>query len=432
MVTTAFYSAFSLGGRYIIESKNRLGAVALANEKMEIIRNLKYDDIGIVGGVPSGNIAAEEDVIENKRAYHIKTFMQYVDDPFDGISPTDADYKRVKVTVFWTGPNGAMSEFSLISRFVPPGIEQGMSGGALSINIIGSDGVGIPQSSVHITNNEVSPAIDITAKTDNTGNLTLLGMKQSTQKYDITVSKDGYEAVNTIDPFSVTYTVIDTPASVVEGLMNTKTIIQDKVIDLKIIAEDYLGNALANVSFNLEGGRVLGSDLMYQPPAAVYNYSASSITDTDGKKEIKNISPGQFFLSAVSETLGDHHTLIGPKEFTTFDAVDKIYAFVATGGGSKEIKIRYANNNDNSLLAQVVDQAGDNIPIKNAQVNLLKSDGNTESVTTMADGVAFFPTSGPLTVGTYDLIVTADGYADYNGTVNIDQLTSQQIKLTAN
>jgi len=54
LITLTFYSVFTLGGAYIIESKNRLRAVSLANEKMEIIRNLEYDDIGVVGGIPDG------------------------------------------------------------------------------------------------------------------------------------------------------------------------------------------------------------------------------------------------------------------------------------------------------------------------------------------------------------------------------------------
>ena len=45
LVKTTFYAASIAGTRQIIESKNRLGAVAVANEKMEIIRNRDYDTI---------------------------------------------------------------------------------------------------------------------------------------------------------------------------------------------------------------------------------------------------------------------------------------------------------------------------------------------------------------------------------------------------
>ena len=35
----------NISTRQIIDVKNRLGAIQVANEKMEIVRNLKYDDM---------------------------------------------------------------------------------------------------------------------------------------------------------------------------------------------------------------------------------------------------------------------------------------------------------------------------------------------------------------------------------------------------
>jgi prepilin-type N-terminal cleavage/methylation domain-containing protein len=432
MITTTFYSVFSLGTRYIIESKNRLGAVSLANEKMEIIRNLEYDAVGISGGIPSGNIVAEEDVLENKHNYHVKTFVQYVDDPFDGVLPIDViptDYKSVKVTVSWDGASDAKSKVELMARFVPPGIEQNTSGGTLSINIIGSDGIGVPQSEVHITNSTILPTVNMSVLTDNSGNIILPGAKQSIQQYYISVAKDGYEAVTTINPDSVAYSVIDVPASVVDGMLNTKSIIQDKLIDLKIIAVDYLGVPLPNISFSIEGGRILGSDMLYSPAKPTYNLIADKITDTDGEVKFNDISPGQFFISNIVAVSG--YTLIGMDNFSSIDLEDNKYAIVIPPGSSQEINMKFAKNDDNSLLAQVFTQADDS-PIAGAEVTLSNTSGYNEKQTTLIDGVAFLPASDTqLTAGTYELKVTAEGFADYTANIDIDKLTTQQIKLTS-
>lgn len=432
VITMTFYSVFSLGTRYIIESKNRLGAVSLANEKMEIIRNLEYDNVGISGGIPNGNIAAEEDVLENKHNYHVKTFVQYVDDPFDGVLPVDViptDYKSVKVTVSWDGVSSTKSEVALTARFVPPGIEQSISGGTLSINIIGSDGIGIPQSKVHITNSTISPAVDITVLTDNSGNIILPGAQQSIQAYYISVSKSEYEAVTTINPDSVAYSVIDIPASVVEGLLNTKSIVQDKLINLKITAVDYLGAPLPDTKFSIEGGRILGSDMLYSPAEPTYNLKADETTNTDGEVKFDGISPGQFFISNIAAVSG--YTLIGLDNFSSVDLANNKYALVISPGSSQEIKMKFAKNDDNSLLAQVFTQADDS-PIANAEVTLSNADGYNETQVTLIDGVAFFPASTTLLVaGTYELKVTAEGFADYIVNVDISKITTQQIKLTA-
>lgn len=429
VVTLAFYSTISLGSRYIIESKNHLGAVALASEKMEIIRNLQYANVGIVGGIPSGNIVAEEDVIESQHKYHVKTFVQYVDDPIDGVSPTDLDYKRVKVTVSWKGVKTVDSSVSLVSRFVPPGIEQSVAGGILSINIIGSNGIGVPQASVHVTNANVSPAINLTAMTDNTGNLMLPGAQQSIQKYNIAVSKDGYETVNTIDQSTVVYSVTDTPASVVTGMLNIKSIVEDKLVNLKVTSVDYLGNSVGSVNFHLEGGRILGSDMMQSPAAPVYNLISDSTTDTNGEKKFENISPGQFFISGIGSV--NDYTLIGLDAFDSFNFTGNKYALLIAPGDSKEVKIKFANNNDNSLLLSVV-RSTDNAPIAGAHVELTGANGYDENLFVLADGVAFFPiSSNQLTVGTYNLKITAEGYNDYTGTIAIDKLTKQQIIMVA-
>lgn len=432
IITTTFYSVFALGTRYIIESKNRLGAVSLANEKMEIIRNLEYDKVGISGGIPSGNIVAEEDVLENKHSYHVKTFVQYVDDPFDGVLPLDVistDYKSVKITVSWDGVSSDKSKVALMARFVPPGIEQNISGGTLSINIIGSDGIGIPQSEVHITNSTISPVVNMTVLTDNSGNIILPGAKQSIQQYYISVTKSEYESVTTINPDSVSYSVIDVPASVVDGMLNTKSIIQDKLIDLKIRAIDYLGAPLPDTGFSIEGGRILGSDMLYSPAKPTYNLKADKTTDTDGEVKFNDISPGQFFISNIVAVSG--YTLIGLDNFSSVDLSNSKYAIVIPPGTSQEINMKFAKNDDNSLLAQIITQADDS-PIAGAEVTLSNAIGYNEKQNTSIGGVAFFPASDTqLTTGTYELTVTAEGFADYTATIDIDKLTMQQIKLTA-
>jgi len=207
LIMVTFYSVFTIGIRYIQDAKNRLGALAVANEKMEIIRNLKYDNIGTVGGTISGNIPQEQTVIENTRSYNVRTQVSYVDDPYDGLAYADTvwfeDYKKVIVTVSWSGVKTS-EEVKLISRFVPPGKEVAHAGdGILSVNIFSdqSGGAGVAGSKVQIVNPDTG--INTYEETNASGNVTFMGstVANSIQKYQITVTKDGYETVTTFPPY---------------------------------------------------------------------------------------------------------------------------------------------------------------------------------------------------------------------------------------
>ncbi len=432
VVTMTFYSVFTLGVKFILESKNKLGAVSLANERMEIIRNLNYDNVGIVGGIPSGTLPAEEDVYASKKTYHVKTFVKYVDDPFDGVSPIDLDYKLVKVTVSWLGAMGKTSSVVLVTRFVPPGVEQNVAGGgALSINIMNSKGIGVPQASVHVINNALSPKVDVTAMTDNTGNLMLPGAKQSIGTYYLSVTKDGYEAVDTINPASVTYSVTDTPASVVGGMMNVKSLIQDKLANLKITSVDSLGAPLPGVNFHLEGTRIFGFDMSQSPAAPVYKIKEDDTTDATGKKERPNISPGQIFITP-SGAPPTGYTLVNNNYFTDYNNVTNIYSFILSPEETREVQLKYVDNNAIALLTTVKNNADSKL-LANATVTLSNTTGYSESVVTGKDGTAFFPgTTTPLVAGAYNLKITADSFTDFTEeNITLNKLILKEVKLTA-
>lgn len=431
VVVTTFYSVFSLGTKYIIESKNKLGALAVANEKMEIVRNLKYDDIGLVTGIPEGNIPEEEDVAVETKTYNVKTIVQYVDDAFDGVFPDDVipnDYKRVKVTVSWGQSGSVSSSVYLVSQFPPPGLETSSGGGILAINVTDGEGVGVSQARVHIVNNDVSPAVDISQNTDNSGNLMFPGAKESQQGYELTVSKDGYETASTVDPNAVDYLPNDPHASVVTGALNTAVVIIDKLSDLKIKTVDYLGSSLADVSFHIKGGRELGTRSTVVPPEIVYTLDSNESTGSEGEKNFNDHSPGrQFFLTNIGSVSG--HTLIGASPISGFDAVPATYKFSLLADESKTIEIKFAKNDTDSLLVRVLNNSN-NLPVNDAQVKLTNGSGYDATIVTSFDGVVFFPeNSNPFIPGTYNLEITSSGFGTYSSSVDIDKLTIKEVKL---
>jgi len=431
MIVMTFYAVFSNGIAFIAESKNKLGALALANEKMEVVHNLNYDSIGTISGIPAGIIPEDEDIIANTKSYHVKTFIQYMDDPFDDEFPDDTvpnDYKRVKITVSWSGMGGRTSEISLVSRFVPPGLEVNSGDGILSVNIQDSTGTGVSQAQVHIVNNDLLPVVDITQNTDNSGTLIFPGARQSIQSYEITASKNDYETVSTIDPNSVLYTATDTHASVIAGLINTKSITIDLLSDLKIKTADYLGNLMPDVDFHIEGGRILGTNNTIIPPETIYILDSDEATDAEGEKDFNEHSPGQFFLTNIGSVA--NYTLIGVSPIIGYQESPAVYKITLLPGESKTVEIKFADDSADSLLVRVKNSE-DDTPINNVQVRLSNDIGYDTTVTTSFDGVAFFPiNSDPFSSGNYDLEVSNSDFQTNTSAVEINNLTIQDVELT--
>jgi hypothetical protein len=419
LVTVTFYSVFSIGIRYIQDAKNRLGALAIANEKLEIIRNLAYDNIGTVGGTISGNIPQEQDVSENTRSYHVQTEVIYVDDPFDGIAYADTvwfeDYKKVTITVSWN--NGGNSEnIELVSRFVPPGKEVPHIGdGILSVNIFSDQpgGSGVVGSQVHIYNPETT--IDTSLNTDGSGNATFMGssVSDSIQKYQITVTKSGYETVTTMPPYpDSAYNPVDIHASVVTGTgsVNLKNIVQNPLANIKVSMVDYLDAPIVGSEFHLSGGRKLGTDIA-EPYASVYNLNEDGVTDSDGEKSFNLISPGEYNFSLIGESFNDYEiiniTPIAPFSLLSAD-------------GTLNVTVKLASKTATALLISVVDDDND-APIVGANVKLTNTSlGYDVELETSGDGNVFFPSSAdPFLPETYHMKITANGFSDNESDVVI-------------
>jgi len=133
---TAFLGVLQLGTRLSYDTKAYIGATALAQERMEYLRSLVYDDVGVTqGGSYSGSVSSgyealseyTENITLNGVSYTRRTLVTYYDDPADGVGGSDSngntrDYKTVLVEVSWESPNGTRS-VSQVSNITPIAVE---------------------------------------------------------------------------------------------------------------------------------------------------------------------------------------------------------------------------------------------------------------------------------------------------------------------
>lgn len=198
-------AVFQLSIDVVSNNKARAGALALANERIEYARSLAYDEIGTLGGIPTGPIAQTETVVANNVSYTRRTLVAYGDDPADGLAGADSngvtiDYKMVKAEVSWTARNGTR-RIILVTRASPPnGMEvacpPSAQCGTLVINVLDAATLPVSNATVRIVNANTSPAIDTTYFTPESGIVTVLGAPVATG-YAVTVTKPGYSTDQT-------------------------------------------------------------------------------------------------------------------------------------------------------------------------------------------------------------------------------------------
>jgi len=198
IVFISIFVLIQLGIKLTSQSKARISATALANQKLELARNLPYNEVGTVGGIPAGSIVESEIIVRNNIAYTVKTTVVYVDDPFDNTFPDDPlawDYKTIRVKVSWSEFLGG--EIFFQTDIAPKGVETTSGGGIISILVFDANGQLVPRADIQIENQEVIPPISANYETDDQGRLFVPGAPACNDCYKITATKNGYNSERT-------------------------------------------------------------------------------------------------------------------------------------------------------------------------------------------------------------------------------------------
>ena len=237
LVFVGIASVFQLSIDVITNNRARAGAIALLNERMEYLRSLSYTQIGVIGGIPAGNVPQEEVVSLGDLSYTRRTMVLYSDDAADGLGGADqnsiiADYKTIRVEVIWLSRQGERS-ITLVGRVSPFGIETAVPGGILTINVVNEAAEALSNAQIDIVNTGTVPAINIRTYTNVDGIVSFIGAPAASD-YQITVSKTGHSTAQTYpvtvenpNPNPRHLTVVDnqtTSSSFTIDYVSTKTV----------------------------------------------------------------------------------------------------------------------------------------------------------------------------------------------------------------
>ncbi|MFA5987415.1 MAG: hypothetical protein WC797_02060 [Candidatus Paceibacterota bacterium] len=105
LIFLALWQAFNSVMSITLSARQRVTATSIGNQQVELIRNLAYVNVGVMGGNPAGIVVSPEAKTVDGVSYSVTTSISYVDDAADGLSggnPNDLspnDYKKVQVDV---------------------------------------------------------------------------------------------------------------------------------------------------------------------------------------------------------------------------------------------------------------------------------------------------------------------------------------------
>ncbi|MBU1179084.1 carboxypeptidase-like regulatory domain-containing protein [Patescibacteria group bacterium] len=415
VVFVSFVGFLNAGIKIVGVSSAKVGAVALANEQMEKIRNLPYAEVGTVGGIPSGNVPQNISSVLNGINYTIRTLIQYVDDPADGEGAEDengitADYKRVKVEVGWEGKNFT-NPLVFVSDVMPKGMETNAGDGTLKINVFDAAISPVVSADVHIENSELVPSVSVDVFTNSQGKVVFPGAPTAAS-YKITVTKTGHSSAQTYDVTPENPNPQPGHLTILEG-ETTEASFSIDLVSTKTVKTFEATTTLPLIPFHMRGEKIIGKDIDNEP---IYKYSHDLLSGGDGAKEIFNLEWDNYLLTIDGPSTGYDISEICP--FQPFNILPD------TNNTTDIILFPHVTN---TFLVSVKDGSGNFIPGASARLYKTGYDKTVDSSATC--GQSFF---SPLSASaSYTLEVTKTGYQNFSlSNISISGQSNMEINLS--
>jgi type II secretory pathway pseudopilin PulG len=180
------------------QSRERTVAEQAATAQIESIRRLPYASVGIVNGNPSGSVVGSQPLRATGLSATMRTQITYVNDPTPTGYATEADYKRVVVTVARTRDNRRLAK--QVTYVPPPGRAQyaGVNEAIARVQVLDS-ALNAPVAGATVTLGS-GPSATRTDTTDTGGSVSYAALTANPLTgpqayYDLTVAAAGYQTL---------------------------------------------------------------------------------------------------------------------------------------------------------------------------------------------------------------------------------------------
>ncbi len=369
LVSAGIYGVIIYVYRTVYLSRVQIIATQVANEKIEIARNLSFENLGTVGGVPSGTLLQTETLARSGMTFQITNTIRNMDDPADGLAggnPNDtspADYKLMEIQAICVNCQPAQRiPITLTARLSPKGLEGASKNGTLFVYVFDASGNPVSNASLQIANSKVTPAIAINDVTDINGRYNLVDTATSTEGYRIQISKTGYTNDYTVSSTVANPNPVKSPATVASQTVTEIAFFIDKVSVINLSTQSNVCGAVPSIGFNVRGSKLIGEN------PSVYRYSSAITTNASGLYGFTNLEWDTYYFNINS---------------ASYDIAGTVPTLPLTlnPDATQDLKVILAPRTTNSLLVTVKD-SNTKLPLSNATTTL--------DSTTLVTGYGYF------------------------------------------
>lgn len=389
----------------VAREKTILNSLVAAD--LEIVRNLPYSEVGTVNGNPSGVLPDEPNprsVTLEGQAYQVYYEITNIDDPADGVFPTDtvaADYKQAKMFVRHQGTGKVTT---IITNIIPEGLEALADAGALVVDVIDAQGQPVAGANVYIENTLLDPDIILNRTTDSTGRWTEVGLPASVNGYHLVATKTGFSTDQTYPITVQNPNPIKPDATIVNGQITQVTLAIDLLSNLTIATVDKFCQPVNGVGINIRGEKLIGLN------PTVYKFNAD-YTSSGGQVLLPNIEWDTY--TPVLQT-GQPYTIRGTspvQQVTVLPGTNQTFTFVLDAPSTNSFRV-------------IVKDAATGAPLEGALVHLRKGGSTPQDYNATTGGSVWVQTSWTGNSGQVDFLPQPpnedDRYAADDGNIDIN------------
>lgn len=438
IIFLGIFGAYQLSLQIIRQTKIKTTATALANEKIESLRNLSYASLGTNPHAidePAGEVPQLVSVTQNNITYEVETKIIYISDCFDGprsdscptAPETDVcprDYKRAIVKVSWqsfgTGEVLTKTDFSPQNIIQEEAACTGAPAGVLATSAFNALGEAVQSPLIEIIN-PLTGFVLTTAEPWSGKNDFVI----TPETYKVKVSKTGYsvsQTYNAGDNYNgkIIAESIKSHPVVYDGRLTAFGLSIDKISLMNIQTRGTAAQGyplIPNAVFKLWGSKTVGNDVIGDP---IYKYEENHTTNGSAVVSVSDLEWDSYYFSVNSS----NYYLIGietPLGTTTTQPIDLL--------PDTSRDVRLILKAENTLLFQIKD-ASNTVPVFGAGIRLFDASLEyDETLPTNENGEAFFI---PLVATVYNFEIQKEGYQISSGQVSVSGDTNKSINLIPN
>lgn len=370
-VSMALYGVYQKVTTLLSIIKVKTVATNIANEQLEIIRNLSYSSVGTSGGIPSGTLPQTQTVTRDGISFTVGITIRNVDQTYDGTlggNPNDtspADNKFVDIEVSCTACKYT-SPISLSTLVAPKNLELTSNNGALFVQVFDANGQPVSEADVTVVNSSVSPAVNLADETSVDGILRIIDVPPSST-YSVSATKNGYSTSRTYTTAELSGSTPITPQAFVASQTITQiSLAIDRLSTLSVDSVTSTCTPVSGFDFSLKGTKKIGTN------PDVIKYNQNHATNSSGSLSLSTLEWDTYNITPIDS----NYDLIGSNPLLQFDVLPN---------SSQSIQFIVAPRAPKTLMVTVKDSAT-GLPISGASVELDDQQSSFESTKTTGQG----------------------------------------------